>query len=87
MFHVEFTPTAASDLERLNKATAQRILAKIRWLAENFETKVPEPLTGQFEGIFKLRLGDYRILYTSNKTEETIIVHFVRHRSEVYKTK
>ena len=87
MYHVEFTPTAASDLERLNRTTAQRIITKIRWSAENIVSLIPEPLTGQFEGVFKLRVGDYRVLYTLDKTEASITVHFVRHRSEVYKIK
>ena len=87
MYHVEFTPTAAEDLARLNKPIAQRILTKIQWLAENFPALTPEPLTGQWEGVYKLRVGDYRVLYTFSKTETSITVHFVRHRREVYKTK
>jgi len=87
MYQVEFTPTAAEDLARLNKPIAQRILTKIRWLAENFQALTPEPLTGQWEGVDKLRVGDYRVLYTFSKTETSITVHFVRHRREVYKTK
>ena len=87
MYHVEFTPTAAEDLARLNKPITQRILTKIRWLAENFQVLTPEPLTGQWDGVYKLRVGDYRALYTFSKTETSITVHFVRHRREVYKTK
>jgi mRNA interferase RelE/StbE len=87
MYRVEFTPTAAEDLARLNKPMAQRILAKIRWLADNFQALTPESLTGQWEGVCKLRAGDYRVLYTFDKTEASITVHFIRHRREVYKTK
>ncbi|MBN1875456.1 MAG: type II toxin-antitoxin system RelE/ParE family toxin [Anaerolineae bacterium] len=87
MYHVEFAATAADDLGRLNKPTAQRIFTKIKWLAENFPVLTPEPLTGQWEGVYKLRVGDYRVLYTFSRAESTIIVHFVRHRREVYKTK
>ncbi|HQE93979.1 MAG TPA: type II toxin-antitoxin system RelE/ParE family toxin [Anaerolineae bacterium] len=87
MYRVEFTPTAADDLAHLNKSVAQRIFTKIKWLAENFEALTPEPLTGQWEGVYKLRVGDYRVLYTFNRAESSITVHFVRHRREVYKTK
>ena len=85
MYHVEFTPTAAEDLARLNKPIAQRILSKIRWLAENFPALTPKPLTGQWAGVYKLRVGDYRVLYTFDNTETSITVHFVRHRRKVYK--
>ncbi len=87
MYRVEFTPTAADDLARLNKSIAQRIFTKIKWLAENFETLTLEPLAGQWEGVYKLRVGDYRVLYTFSSAERSIIVHFVRHRREVYKTR
>ena len=87
MLKVEFMPTAAEDLAGLPKPIAQRILNKIRWLAENFSSLVPEPLTGQWEGVYKLRVGDYRVLYTFNEMKTSITIHFVRHRREVYKPK
>ena len=87
MYSIHFTPTATDDLGRLDKSVAQRIFTKIRWLAENFDSLTPESLTGQWEGVFKLRIGDYRVLYTFSKAETSITVHFVRHRREVYKTK
>jgi len=37
MVQVEFTEAAQSDLARLDKPIAQRVLKKLRWLAENFE--------------------------------------------------
>ncbi|GAB4504040.1 MAG: hypothetical protein Fur0043_10330 [Anaerolineales bacterium] len=85
MFQVEFTATAQSDLARLDKPMAQRALKKLRWLAENFEAITPEALTGQWQGVFKLRIGDYRVLYTCDREKQTIVVRFVRHRREVYK--
>ena len=63
MYEVEFTADAEAYLDRLSKSVAQRILKKIRWLAENFEVITPEPLTGEWKGLFKLRVGDYRVLY------------------------
>jgi len=85
MFQVEFTEVAQSDLARLDKPMAQRVLKKLRWLAENFEVVTPEALTGQWQGVFKLRVGDYRVLYTSDLEKQKIVVRFVRHRREVYK--
>ena len=88
MYEVEFTSAAEADLDRLSKSVAQRILKKIRWLAENFEVITPEPLTGEWKGLFKLRVGDYRVLYTFSQTErKVIIIHLVKHRREVYKTR
>jgi mRNA interferase RelE/StbE len=55
---VTFMPDARSDLASLNKPVAQRILKKLRWLSENYDTITPEPLTGQWRGVLKLRVGD-----------------------------
>ncbi|MFQ3639154.1 MAG: type II toxin-antitoxin system RelE/ParE family toxin [Chloracidobacterium sp.] len=85
MFQVEFTSVAETDLARLDKAIAQRVMKKLRWLAENFEVITPETLTGPWQGVFKLRVGDYRVLYTCDREKQKIVVRFVRHRREVYK--
>jgi mRNA interferase RelE/StbE len=88
MYEVEFTLEAEDDLSRLSKAIAQRILKKIRWLAENFEMVTPEPLSGEFKGLYKLRVGDYRVLYTFGQNErKVIIIHLAKHRREIYKSK
>ena len=48
MYAVDFTPTAESDLARLDAPFAQRVLKRLRWLSENFEALRPEPLTGKW---------------------------------------
>ena len=86
MVAVSFTPKAEEDLTSLDRNNAQRVLKKIRWLAENFEAVQPEPLTGQWTGVNKLRVGDYRILYTVVEDPQKIVIHVIRHRREVYKS-
>jgi len=87
MYQVKFTRRAENDLSSLDKSVAQRILKRLKWLAENFEQIRPTPLTGEWKGVFKLRVGDYRVLYTYDREDRKIVVHFVRHRSEVYKSR
>ena len=82
---VVFTSQAEDNLAKLDKQIAQRILKKIRWLAENLETLTPEPLTGQFQGVYKLRIGDYRVLYTLEDEKNLIVIRLIKHRREVYK--
>lgn len=86
MYEVEFAPDAETDLARLDVPVAQRVLKRLRWLAENFEAVRPEALTGQWQGVLKLRVGAYRVLYTYDRAKRKIVVHVVRHRREVYKT-
>ena len=87
MYQVEFTPLAESDLASLDRPTGQRVLLRLRWLAENLDITTPESLSGRWKGVFKLRIGDYRALYTFNRSGRSITVHLVRHRREVYKTR
>ncbi len=46
MYEVEFTANAESDLDRLGAPIAQRVLTRLRWLAENFDAIRPEALRG-----------------------------------------
>lgn len=84
-YDVALTPTAKADLLRLNPAVARRVFDKVQWLADNVETIRLEALTGSWRGVFKLRVGDYRVLYTCEASKRRIVIHFVRHRRDVYK--
>lgn len=87
MFRINFSSTAEADLSRLDISIAERILKKLRWLAQNFDSITPERLSRKRPSVFKLRVGDYRVLYTLDGEKQEITVLFVRHRREVYKTK
>jgi mRNA interferase RelE/StbE len=63
-YQVRFLPEAAEELASLDKSIAERILKKLKWLAENFTNLTPEPLSGGLKGLFKLRVGSYRVLYS-----------------------
>ena len=85
MYEIEFHLRAAQDLERLECAVASRILAKTRWLAANLDVIKPEPLVGQFEGLSKLRVGDYRVIYQADHARKVLRIELVGHRREIYK--
>ena len=87
MYTVRLLKSASRELERLDKTIATRIVRRLRWLAENFDSLDPKPLKGRLHGLYKLREGDYRIVYEILKGEEVIVVHLIGHRREVYKTK
>jgi len=87
VYSLYLMPEAADDLGGLDKPIAQRILNKLRWLAENFEAATPEPLSGEWRGLFKLRIGSYRAIYAIDWANRRLIVHLIKHRREVYKTR
>lgn len=82
---VEFLRKAADELERLDNSIIERILSKLKWLAGNCYGITPEPLTGKLKGLFKLRVGSYRIVYSLDRNKQVITVHLVGHRREIYK--
>ncbi|WP_414588262.1 type II toxin-antitoxin system RelE family toxin [Scytonema sp. PCC 10023] len=60
---VEYEPEALVSLERLTLVVRKRIISKIIWLAENLDQITPQPLTSDLSGFYKLRVGDYRVIY------------------------
>lgn len=79
---ISYKASVAGDLKRLDKPVASRILSKLeRTLVHNPDTSIP--LTGEFSGLFKLRIGDYRVIYA--KTPEGILVLRIAHRKDVYR--
>jgi mRNA interferase RelE/StbE len=79
---IEWNEAAIKDLANLDKPVAQRILKKINWLSENVERVTPEPLIGQLKGTYKLRIGDWRVIYTMEG--QTLVIQFIGHRRDIY---
>jgi len=85
MYSVCILDAAARDLEAVDRAVARRIVLRIQWLAEHVGDLRPEPLTGGLAGLFKLRVGDYRVIYELLQDEKTLVVHQIGHRRDVYR--
>jgi mRNA interferase RelE/StbE len=83
-YSVEFTSEAATDLDTLTSTVQERILRKIRWLSENFTNISPQALSADLSGLFKLRVGDYRVIYSFNVDIQYITIHKIGHRREIY---
>lgn len=79
-YYVEFTSEATDGLEQLTSTIQQRILSKICWLSENIDDLTPQALSADLSGLFKLRVGDYRIIYSFDTSNQRITVHKVGHR-------
>jgi len=85
MYEIEFQPRAAKDLEKLDRVAAGRILTKIRWLAVNFDSIKPESLVDRLEGLLKLRVGDYRVVYRADREKSVLRIELVGHRRDIYR--
>ena len=85
MYRVRVLAAAARDLARLDKAVGRRIVKRIHWLGSNLEQVRPEALTGGLSGFYKLRVGDYRVLYEIFDDEQVIVIHEIGHRRDIYR--
>ena len=83
-YEIELRSAARDGLQRLDHGVAERVLKKIKWLANNFETVPHDTLSGEFKGLFKLRIGDYRVVYSCSRAERLITIHLIDHRREIY---
>ena len=85
MVKILWTESAIQDIKKLDRVIARRILRRITWVAGHFNKVAAEPLTGEFKGTFKLRIGDWRVIYSIEN--DSIIIQFVGHRREIYRTR
>ena len=79
---VEYKASVAKDLRRLDRSTALRVLGRTE-KALVTEGKKGEPLAGEFAGMYRLRVGEYRVVYA--RTDEGYLVLRIGHRREVYR--
>ena len=82
MKNIVFTPPARADVRRIDRDTAMRILTSLHRFAQTGEGDVKK-LQGDSSEL-RLRIGDYRIRFTE-EPPNTLYIHSVRHRSEVYR--
>ena len=79
---IEWFDEARADVRRLDRATAMRIFDGILHFARTGGGDV-KPLHGELAGAFRLRLGDYRVLFVHH--DGVMRVLGVRHRSGAYR--
>ena len=84
-WRVELTKNAQEDLDSLERSIQYRILDKLSWLEKNFEHATLLPLQGKWRGFFKLRVGDWRIIYSIHLPKHLLIVCYIDRRDQIYK--
>lgn len=79
---ISYKGSVSKDLEKLPPADAVRVVTKLEE-AMRGEGHKGEALSGKFKGLYKLRVGDYRVVYS--KTERGFLILRIGHRREVYR--
>ena len=79
---IDYKASVARDLRKLDEPTALRLLQRLEQ-ALTSEGDRGGPLSGEFAGLYRLRVGDYRVIYV--RTDEGYLVLRIAHRREVYR--
>jgi mRNA interferase RelE/StbE len=83
-YTVEFTASAAREFRALDRQAQRRISTKVAELAEDPFPPGVRKLQGE-EDHWRLRVGDYRIIYRVEKQRLVIVIVRIGHRREVYR--
>jgi mRNA interferase RelE/StbE len=84
VYEVHLERAAENDLKRLPTTTFHRIIPQIRALAENPRPLGCRKLTSS-KNDWRIRIGDYRVLYEIDEKAKAVRIMRVRHRREVYR--
>ncbi len=85
-YRVEWEQDAVDALERLDVTIVHRILLRISWLSTNLDNIKPQALAENLKGYFKLRVGDYRVIYGIVRENRLLVIEDVGHRRDIYKS-
>jgi len=85
-WNIEFTRSAFREFMRIETAVRERIAESLEWLAAHPNSTVLDikglraPIA-----VYRLRVGDYRVVYELKNNRLVILVVRVRHRSQAYR--
>jgi mRNA interferase RelE/StbE len=82
-YRIEYTKTALKDLKKVARADLERIVAKIESLADEPRPQGVQKLVGA-DDLYRIRLGDYRIIYSIDDSSRRVTIARVRQRGGAY---
>ena len=84
MYKIEYARGVVKDLKSLPKKFREKALEVIEKVLAA-DPRQGRPLAGAYQGLWKYRIGDYRIIYSVEDPRLVIFVLRIRHRKDVYR--
>ena len=84
VYSVHLAPAAERQLKALDKPVRARIVRRLRKLEETPRPQGVEKLSGP-DDLYRIREGEYRIIYTIKDKELMVLVVKIGHRKDVYR--
>ena len=82
---VTIQKSAEKDLERIKPPDLRKIVRVIDALAANPRPQGVQKLKGVSENFYRVRIGDYRIIYTISDEVRIVNIRWVGHRKDIYR--
>jgi mRNA interferase RelE/StbE len=83
-YRIEISPAAERQIRKLDRSVRRRIFQKLETLKAGPHPPGSEKLSGN-DGFYRVRVGDYRIIYDIQDEITTVVVLKVGHRKEIYR--
>ena len=83
-YSITFARSACKELDDLDVTVINRVFPKIEALANNPRPPDCRKLRGE-KNLWRLRIGDYRIIYSIDDANRLVDIIVVRHRSKAYR--
>ena len=82
-YSISYKKSVGKDLNRLDKTEVVKILDSLEEKLSDNPQSVDKLLTGEFKGLYRLRVGNYRAIYSVR--EDDVLVLRIAHRRDSYR--
>ena len=79
---IEYKSLVLRDLNHLDPKITERIIGEIEETLGS-DPDCGEPLSGEFKGLFRYRIGEYRVIYA--RYPDSVLILRIGHRRSVYR--
>lgn len=85
MYQIRFKKKAQKELLNLPKSIIKTVVTSIDNLSSNPRPKGSKKLRGSKENLWRIRIGNYRVIYLIEDTVKVLVVRKIGHRKDIYK--
>ncbi len=84
-YEIGLTSKAEKDLKKLSKQLRERIVPKILALKNDRYPQHYKHLVGNKMAMYRLRIGDYRVIYDVYGKQKIVLIYRIGHRKDIYR--
>lgn len=84
-YKIQFVSLAAKELKNCPTGQIRKIITHIEALSQNPRPVNSIKLKGNTENIWRIRIGDYRVIYHISDTLKVVTIRHIRHRKDAYR--